>query len=513
VDVRAKVREAMRQAEGMSRTAKQPFPPKNDGNDEGGGMPPGAGAPPGMGAGMAPSNRQIPKTHKYDPQALKPLAKMLWAMSVSLGHALQAFRIFNRVKSSTVSPDGMVGGRGYIMKVTELRQKIYEAVEALSAVSDTIHDEVNAPHWKPKIAELDDADFQAIERLIGESEHMLDNPEEDIEEEEAEVEKKGRPSKNWVKKMQDKDGPSSDLPDGGDQETAPKPKNPYKFKEASTKRAYDRRDLSARIAEEVLDQILSNSSIPVQTLPGPRVQHLDRADQDQTGPFGSYNKDEPVDLKDQWSRDQGVGGEDNYPSDWVGDSSKSSTSAFPDANADSTPTEGFDFGIGRGNGNDAHGQGAGGQSQTYSPAMGDKGVYAPSAELPNDPGGKTNPDEHDSNPTIDNHLNNRIKQARELIQRATAALPNDFDGEPARADYYDGPKPNNDVNSVRSTGALPGDDTAVNESFDKDLTDTGYRYERSDEPYTKWDDSTHNMRPDDLNQRPPVQGPYAKPGN
>jgi hypothetical protein len=31
------------------------------------------------------------------------------------------------------------------------------------------------------------------------------------------------------------------------------------------------------------------------------------------------------------------------------------------------------------------------------------------------------------------------------------------------------------------------------------------------EPYTKWDDSTHNMRPDPINQRDPLQGPYAKP--
>lgn len=523
------------------------------------------------------ATRQIPKSHKFDPKSLKPMAKMLWAMSVSMGHALQAYRLFNRVKSSTVSPDGMLGGRGYVMKVTELRQKLYEAVEALSAVSDTVHDEINAPHWKPKIGELTKEDFESIERLIGESENMLDNPEEEVDEEEEEVEKKGKPSSSWIKKMKgdksDKE-PASDFPTGGDSEATPKGKKPSSDESQGSRpkmaSVYD------RSVRNVVRQVMGNSSVSPDTLPGPRVQHLDRADTDQDGAMGAVNPDEPVPPKDEWAEEKGVSGEpmsqnhgDHPAYQWDGGRSATpqapvAESAMPGANSDPTPTEGYDFGIGRGNGNDAHGQGAGGQSQTYSPEMGDKGVYGPRAELPDDPGGKTHDRENgDSNPQVEQSLNTVFKTAREQLRKIQGIFmgpdqPSPQSGLPrespevARADYYTGPK-DNDQDSIKgptenpvmaqgtaeselpnssppspprplesrpshfnefmfADAQLPGDDSAVNETFDKDLMDTGYRYERVDEPYTKWDDNTPNMRPDWNSQRDD-QGPYAKPGN
>lgn len=541
-----------------------------------GGMPP---------EGTQPANRQIPTNHKFDPKALKPLAKMLWAMSVSLGHALQAYRIFNRIKSSTVSPDGMIGGRGYILKVTELRQQLYDACEALSKVSDTIHDEINGPHWKPKVGELSKEDFDAIERLIGESEHLLENPEEEIEDEEAEVEKKGKPSSSWAKKLKNKDDaqPGSDLPDGGDQETVPAPKAPFKNKEASV---YDRSpsvDWSAALSHGgwALDEntvrtarVLTkyaNSSVNPDELGGPRVKHLDRGDSDQTGPMGTVNPDEPVPPKDDWGKDEGVSGEpmsqdygDHPIYQWDGGRNAMpqqpvAVSAFPDSNVDNTPTEGFDFGIGRGNGNDAHGQGAKGQSQTYSPGMADKGVYGPSADLPDDPGGKTHDNANsDGTSMIDEALNTVKRAARARLRSLQAVfmgpeqqgpdskLPGDNERSVARSDYYTGVK-DNDTDSIKSptenpvmadselpnssppsrpapliprpyslnsfefaTTQLPGDGTGAHEESDEGLTDTGYRYEQMDEPYTKWDDTTPNMRPDPINQRDPIQGPYVR---
>lgn len=587
-DFRTHVREALNRAEGV-RVAKGPPPPPQKGGKGAAGFP-GQPGMEGMGGmppeGTQPANRQIPSDHKYDPKALKPLAKMLWAMSVSLGHALQAYRIFNRLKSSTVSPDGMVGGRGYIMKVTELRQQLYDACEALSAVSDSVHDEINAPHWKPKIGELSSEDFDAIERLIGESEHLLENPEEEIEDEESVVEKKGKPSSSWVKKMKGKDDgePGSEIPDGGDKETVPSPKNPNKERQ-KTASAYDRRedvedDWRRKLArgwriddeKDLIARVLAkaaNSSVNPDELGGPRVKHLDRGDVDQDGPMGTVNPDEPVPPKDDWGKDQGVSGEPmsqdrgNSPIyQWDGGRSATpqvGTSAVPDSNLDNTPTEGFDFGIGRGEGNDAHGQGAKDQSQTYSPSMADKGIYGPGSDLPNDPAGKTRDDESEGGiPAIDEALNNtklaaraRLRTLRAVfvgppVQGPDSTLPGDHERSVARSDYYTGEK-DNDVNTITgptenpvmsqselpqssppsrpapliprpysfgsfefATTALPGDGSQARTEFDKDLMDTGYRYEQQDEPYVKWDDTTHNMRPDQINQRDPVQGPYVK---
>jgi len=134
------------------------------------------------------SMRQIPKGHVYDPRALKPMAKMLWACSVSLGHALTAYREFTRFKSSAISPDGMVGGRGYVMTVKDVRTRLQEACEALSAVSDTIHDEINAPHWGPRLDDMGDAEKVDFDQYVDEAESILEDPEAYGQEESEEVE-------------------------------------------------------------------------------------------------------------------------------------------------------------------------------------------------------------------------------------------------------------------------------------------------------------------------------------
>ena len=335
-------------------------------------VPPKAGGLDNEVAGHV--KRAIPKGYEYDPKAIKPLAKMLWAMSVSLGHAMTAHRQFTKMKSSTVSPDGLIGGRGYVMAVKDVRKALYDACEGLSAVSDTIHDEINAPHWKSQLARLEREDVDGVERLVGEAERILDNPEEGIDDAMEEAEDEGP-------QVELEEEPGSEIPDGdGLVDARPAPKRDKQASAYSYRRA--------------------NSSIPVDTLSGPRVQHLDRGDVDQTGPFGSYNSEEPRSMHDDWSKnDGGKGNEYDYVSEWDNDlSEKSATSMVPDSNTDSTPTQGYDFGIGYGEGNDAHGQGAGGYSNVDSDG---KGVWGPHAEMPDDPGGATDDTENDSTPSIE----------------------------------------------------------------------------------------------------------------
>lgn len=132
--------------------------------------------------------RNIPADHQFDPRALKPMSKALFATSVGLGHALTAYRHLNRLKSATVSPDGMLGGRGYIMAVKEVRQKLYEACESLSAIADTLYDEIKAPHWESKLRMLGPDDADDVSRLIEEAQGILSDPEDQADEEIEKVE-------------------------------------------------------------------------------------------------------------------------------------------------------------------------------------------------------------------------------------------------------------------------------------------------------------------------------------
>jgi len=351
--------------------------------------------------------RAIPSDYDYDPKALKPLAKMLWALSVSLGHVMTAHQQFTKLKSSSISPDGLIGGRGYVMSVKDIRTALYDASEAISAVSDTIHDELHAPHWKPKLGAMEKGDVESVERLVGDAERIMEDPEGETSDDEPEDIDKAEKSgpRADLDDDDDDDDSGSEMPDGDDYPDAvAQPARDMQTKQASYRRGLPAVHVLKRWA----------SSLPVETLPGPRVNHLDRGDVDQTGPFGSYNSEEPRSMHDNWSKnDGGRGGEYDYVSDWDNDlSERSATSMVPDSNTEPTPTQGYDFGIGYGNGNDAHGQGAGGYGTVDTDG---KGVYGPHAEMPDDPGAGGHDDENDTTPSIE------ISVSRSSMPRTAAA--------------------------------------------------------------------------------------------
>jgi len=282
-------------------------------NDDMGDKPKGF-TPPHQKEIGAPTQRKIPTDHKFDPKALKPLVKMLWASSVALGHTLTAHRQFSRLKSVAFSPDGLVGGQGYVLSVKAVRAKLYEAGELLSTICDSIYDEVNGPHWKPKMAELDKADESDVLKLLDDATDYMEDPEgeaaEDMEEVEDGPAPKHKPAGFAPKRMKNEEDKSkgSRIPGGGSEANTQGPQ-PARFDRPQMKEA--RRVRTA------------NSSLPVNSLPGPRVDHLDRGDQ--TGPFGSYNRNESLPT-DGWGRDEGVGNDYLYTSEGENDLSGKSAS-------------------------------------------------------------------------------------------------------------------------------------------------------------------------------------------
>jgi hypothetical protein len=371
--------------------------------------------------------RNIPKGHEFDARALKPLSRALFSTSVALGNAVTAYKEFARIKSSSVSPDGMLGGRGYVMPVKEIRGQLQQACELLSAVTDTLFDEMNGPHWKPKLAELDENEAEDITELLGEAGHAIQDPESVGQEGIDEIE-----SRNDGKEP----GTSSKVPETGGPET-------------STAKPTTTRDMQASWKAPS-----ANSSLPVSTLPGPRVDHLDRGTQ--TGPGGSYNV--------------GEGGEEISDMDKPREPAYTSMfahSGLPDANEDPTPTDANDFGIGYG----AKGKG--------TEEVGDKG---PSSGIPESPGaGRTN---ESTTPYMNTSRN---------LWAASSSLPNT--GPVSRSDYYDGDKGNQFNVSLRAESEVPGD-SASTYNYDSNTPNGGATFERQDVPYVKYDWTTHNYRND-----------------
>lgn len=430
--------------------------------------------------------RNIPKDHPYDPKSLKPLAQALWAASVGMGHALTSYRYISRIKSSTISPDGMIGGRGYVMNVNDIRKKLHEACESLSAITDSLYDEINAPHWKPRLAELDENDAEDVERFVEESKAILENPEADTEEEAKEIEEKNDGDSKKGGKPNDKEQ-ASEIPGGKDLA----PSLAQKSDRTSSHPAQDKQ--AKRLALRVKN---ANSSLPVETLPGgPRIQHLDREDAD-PNPQDAYTNDD-------WGLPSG-GKQYDYPSDWDNNLNESQASvtigqsAVPDSSSEPTSTEGWDFGLGFG----ARGEGAGGYENPSGEGDGTKGVWGPSSGLPGTPAGSSG----DTTPALDSatSIHEASWKASSIATvdqlRAEGLLPNDNERPVARSDYFPGDR-GNLVNTQLSQSEMPGEPSPSSETS-PGLMNTDYVTQDVSTPYVRYDYTTHDYRDDPLHNWP-----------
>ena len=117
-----------------------------------------------------PSQRTMDSNHIFNKKSTKSIAKVLRATLSSLGHAMSAYATFAKVKSRDISPDGNLGGRGYIMEIKAIRRQYMNVVEALSAISDTLYDEITADHWKVEQSKM-------LNQVMEDIEDIKDDPE------------------------------------------------------------------------------------------------------------------------------------------------------------------------------------------------------------------------------------------------------------------------------------------------------------------------------------------------
>lgn len=84
---------------------------------------------------------------EYDSSKALVLKKALHNINVSLGTLISAMKELSILRGSEITPDGMLGGRGFIMPFKEIKAKINTAVTELSDVTDTLADELTNPKW------------------------------------------------------------------------------------------------------------------------------------------------------------------------------------------------------------------------------------------------------------------------------------------------------------------------------------------------------------------------------
>ena len=122
------------------------------------------------------ARREISEDFKYDKKKLKYIKRVLHNVNVALGTLVSAHNEFSRIKGPQISPDGLLGGLGYIMPIKEIKEILNDEIRKLSDIADCLADELTNPKWEAE----DDKD---VKKLLKEKEEIEDKVEEEIPEE------------------------------------------------------------------------------------------------------------------------------------------------------------------------------------------------------------------------------------------------------------------------------------------------------------------------------------------
>lgn len=115
--------------------------------------------------------REINEDFKYDKKKLKHLTFVLHCVNVSLGALVSALSRFSKLQGPTISPDGLLGGLGYVMPIKEMKLALHDVVEKLSDIQDSIADEMNNPRW-------DASENKEVKKVLKEKEEVEEKMEE-----------------------------------------------------------------------------------------------------------------------------------------------------------------------------------------------------------------------------------------------------------------------------------------------------------------------------------------------
>lgn len=117
--------------------------------------------------------REIPEDFKYDSKKLKHLKHVLHNVTIALGTLTSSLNEFSKLKGPEVSPDGLLGGIGYIIPIKEIKETINSNIRGLSDVADCLADELTNPRWNIK-------EDKEVTELIKEKEEILEKVDEEI---------------------------------------------------------------------------------------------------------------------------------------------------------------------------------------------------------------------------------------------------------------------------------------------------------------------------------------------
>jgi len=129
-----------------------------------------------------PSAREGLEGFKFKEKGIRSIANTYKNLAEAFLLLSKANNTFISCKSSEISPDGKLGGKGYILSIKEVRGLMAQTLNVLSEVIDTFHDEVNSPYWKKTTIE----DNPIVKEILDQAGNYLDKAEEETDKKSSE---------------------------------------------------------------------------------------------------------------------------------------------------------------------------------------------------------------------------------------------------------------------------------------------------------------------------------------
>ena len=91
--------------------------------------------------------RDLKGAPPYDTANIAYISNMIGYLCSALELVRKSLDEFTSINSDAVSPDGMLGGKGHVMGVRDVKSNMADMVVDLSNLLDTLSDELNNPGW------------------------------------------------------------------------------------------------------------------------------------------------------------------------------------------------------------------------------------------------------------------------------------------------------------------------------------------------------------------------------
>lgn len=117
---------------------------------------------------------------KFKEKGINAIANTYKNLAQAFMYLVKANNSFSSCKSSQISPDGKLGGKGYVIPIKDIRSIMGQSANSLSELIDTFHDEVNSPYWKKTTVEH----HTSVLDILEEAEDLVDKAEDEEKEKE-----------------------------------------------------------------------------------------------------------------------------------------------------------------------------------------------------------------------------------------------------------------------------------------------------------------------------------------